>query len=679
MMQNLAGFSGTVVPVNPKHAMVCGRPACRSIGEIGHPPDLAVIITPAPTVPGVMAECAAAGVRGAVVISAGFREAGPEGADLERRTLESARRGGIRVVGPNCLGIMIPGTGMNATFATALGRPGRVAFLSQSGALATAILDLSLRENVGFSAFVSVGSMMDVGWGDLIHHFGDDPETESIVMYMESVGDASGFLEAARVVAARKPIVVIKVGRTEAAARAAASHTGALTGSDAVLDAALRQVGVLRVDTIEELFDVAELLSKQPLPRGPRLGIVTNAGGPGALAVDALVASGGEVAALQAGTLGELDAVLPAHWSHGNPVDVLGDAPPERMARAASVVSGDPGVDGVLAIVTPQAMTCPAAMASGVIAATAGSGKPLLCSWMGGDSVRDARRALNAAGLPTYDYPDAAARAFVHMWERRRRLEWLAEWPTEAMAAAPGNDRAAEAREVTARAWAAGRPLLTEAESKRVLAAWGIPVVATLAASTEEEAVEMAGRLGFSVAVKLLSSQVAHKSDVGGVKLNLGDAGAVRGAWRAIEKAVQPGQFEGVSVQRMAPPGGWEVIAGATRDPQFGPVLLFGAGGTLVEVMNDRVLALPPLTPSLARRWIAHTRIHRALLGVRGRAPADLEALAGVLVRLGDLMLAHPEIAEIDINPLSASADGVVALDARIVLGEAGPRAAAGG
>jgi len=667
-MENLAGFSGSVIAVNPRHSVVGGRAAVPSIGQSGEPIDLAILITPAPTVPGLMAECAAAGVRGAVVISAGFREAGPDGVELERRTLEEARRGGIRVIGPNCLGLMVPGAGLNATFAPSLGRPGRVAFLSQSGALATAILDLSLRENVGFSAFVSVGSMVDVGWGDLIRHFGDDPTTESIVMYMESVGDARSFLESARAVAGRKPIVVIKVGRTEAAARAAASHTGALTGSDAVLDAALRQVGVLRVDTIEELFDVAELMSKQPLPCGPRLGIVTNAGGPGALAVDALVGHGGEVAVLNASTLTGLNAALPPHWSHGNPVDVLGDAPPERLAGAATLVANDPGVDGVLVIVTPQAMTRPSAMADEVMAALAGSVKPVLCSWMGGVSVRDARRSLNAAGLPTYDYPDAAARAFVHMWERRQRLDWLSEWSKVLEGAPKATARSSVAGDVIDRARAAGRLLLTEAESKELLKAWGIPVVETRRALTEEEAVHHAGELGYPVVVKLISLTITHKSDVGGVKLNLWDAAAVRDAWRSIAGAVAPADFAGVSVQPQVPMGGWEVIAGATRDPQFGPVLLFGAGGTLVEVMGDRVLALPPLTIPLAQRWIAGTRIHRALLGVRGRPPADVGAVAEAMVNFGNGILTHPEIAEADINPLLATAHGVIALDARVVL-----------
>jgi acetyltransferase len=677
VMDNLRDFPGPVHPVNPKYAEVCDRPAFASLAAIGAPVDLAVIITPAATVPGLVAECAAAGVKGVVIISAGFRETGAEGAERERRVLAEARRGGVRLIGPNCLGVMVPGTGLNATFATQMARPGRVAFLSQSGALCTAILDLSLRENVGFSAFVSVGSMLDIGWGDLIRHFGDDPRTASIVVYMESVGDAASFLAAAREVAARKPIVVIKVGRTPAAARAAASHTGAMTGSDAVLDAALRQVGVLRVDTIEELFDLAEILAKQPLPRGPRLGIVTNAGGPGALAVDALVGRGGEVAELGAGTLAQLDALLPAHWSHGDPVDVLGDADARRFAEAVRVVAADPAVDGLLAVLTPQAMTDPTAVAALVASLAGGLGKPLLCSWMGGASVRDGRRLLNASGIPTHDYPDEAARAFVLMWERRRRLEWLEE--TNRTASRQGETAPPPvALDIMARAAAAGRTLLSETESKAVLAAWGLPVVATFLAATEDEAVHHAETIGYPVVLKLHSLTISHKTDVGGVRLNLASGEAVRDAWRAVAAAVPPSDFAGVSVQRMIPPHGLELILGATTDPQFGPVLLFGAGGTLVEVMQDRALILPPLSRETAKRWMAGTRIYQALPGVRGRAAVDLDALADVLVRFGDFILGSPEVVEADLNPLIAAPDGIVALDARIVLRPPGVPAARG-
>ena len=668
VMENLRCFPGDIYPVNPRRAEVCGLPAWPSLRAIGRPVDLAVIITPAASVAGVMAECALAGVKAVVVISAGFKETGVAGEQMEREILAEARRAGIRLIGPNCLGVMVPSAGLNATFATRMAVPGRVAFLSQSGALGTAILDLSGTEGTGLSAFVSVGSMVDVGWGDLIRYFGDDPGTDSIVMYMESVGDATTFLAAAREVAVRKPMVVIKVGRTAAAARAAASHTGAMTGSDAVFEAAMRQAGVLRVETIEELFDMAEVLAKQPLPRGPRLGIVTNAGGPGALAVDALVARGGEVAVLSPETLARLDGVLPPHWSHGDPVDVLGDADAARFSQAVQWVAEDDGVDGVLVVLTPQSMTDPVAVATAVAAVGRVPGKPLLCSWMGGDAVRDGRRVLNDAGISTHDYPDAAARVFAAMWDRRCRLAWLEETAAGAAGAAGECEIPDEAQRVLREARADGRLLLTEVESKHILAAWGIPVVETVVAVTMSEAVAAAERLGYPVVLKLHSATITHKSDVGGVRLHLETAEAVRRAWGEVAAAVAPADFGGVSVQRMVASDGVELILGAVIDPQFGVVMLFGAGGTLVEVWQDRVLALPPLTRETARRWMAGPKIHRALLGIRGRPAADLEALTDVMVRLSAMMLAMPSLVEVDLNPVVATARGVVVLDARMVL-----------
>jgi acetyltransferase len=666
VMENLRSFAGPVWGVNPKYHSIADRPVVSSLAEIGQDVDLAIIITPSVTVPGLVRECVQAGVKGLIIISAGFREIGSRGIALEQEILAEARRNGIRIIGPNCLGLMVPGRGLNATFATQMASPGRVAFLSQSGALCTAILDWSLRERVGFSAFVSVGSMLDVGWADLIQHFGDDPHTDSIVIYMESIGDAQAFLSAAREVAQRKPIVVIKVGRTAAAAHAAASHTGAMTGSDAVLDAALRQNGVLRVDTIEELFDLSEILAKQPLPTGPRLAIVTNAGGPGALAVDALVGAGGTISELSLQTLEQLSADLPPHWSHGDPVDILGDADAARYASALQVVAKDPSVDGLLVILTPQAMTCPTEVAEEVAKTSSTLGKPVLASWMGGHGVREGRVLLNQHSIPTYDYPDQAARAFVLMWERSRRLEWLAETKLATQSRKPFVN--SEVMRVITDVRSQGRALLTEAEAKLILKASGIPVVETHIARTADEAAVIAIQIGFPVVVKLHSLTLTHKSDIGGVKLGLTDAEAVRKAWSDIADRVPIEAFDGVSVQRMVLKKGIELILGASTDPQFGPVLLFGSGGTLVEVYQDRALALPPLTLCAAKQWMAQTRIHRALLGVRGDAPVDLDALAAVLVRFADLIAGVPEIAEADINPLLATPEGVLALDARIVL-----------
>ena len=432
VLENLRhpSFQGKVYAVNSRHAEVCGLKAYPNIGDVPDHVDLAVVATPAITVPRIISECVDAGVKSAVVISAGFRERGAEGVELERQIQEQLHRGAMRLIGPNCLGIMNPTIGLNATFAKDAPRPGNVAFLSQSGALLTAILDWGQLEQVGFSAIVSTGSMLDVGWGDLIYHFGDDPNTQSILIYMESVGDARSFLSAAREVALRKPVIVIKAGRSEAASRAAASHTGALTGSDDVLDAAFRRCGILRVNAIADLFYMAEVLSKQPRPKGPRLTIVTNAGGPAVLATDALIANGGELAVPSEKTLQALSEFLPPHWSHNNPIDILGDADSERYAKALEIAANDPDSDGLLVILAPQGMTDPAAIAEALKPYAKSSGKPVLTSWMGGVSIASAVATLNAAGIPTFSYPDTAARAFTYMWRYSHNLRGLYETPS---------------------------------------------------------------------------------------------------------------------------------------------------------------------------------------------------------------------------------------------------------
>jgi acetyltransferase len=670
VVENLAGFSGELLLVNRRHSEVLGRPTLARIADLPPGTDLAIVVTPAPTVPEILRECTAAGIGAAVIISAGFKETGAEGQALEHELLAIARASGMRLIGPNCLGLMVPASGLNATFATAMARNGNIAFLSQSGALCTAILDWSFHAGLGFSAFVSVGSMLDVGWGDLLDHFADDPATSVIVLYMESVGDARSFLAAARRASARKPIVVLKAGRTEAAARAAASHTGALTGSDAVFDAALRRAGVLRVDSIAELFQTANLLATQPVPRGWRLAILTNAGGPGALAVDMLVRYGGMPAELAPVTLDALNAFLPAPWSHGNPVDILGDAGPERYARALEVLAADPGSDGLLVILTPQSMTDSLAVAGAVEQVAARLDKPLLASWMGGGGVEPARQRLVTAGIASYEYPDTAARIFARV---ASHLEWRRGLPDEARVSVGEAPDGARAEIVAARAQ--GRTLLTEDEAKRLLAACGLPVVPTRPAADADAAVREADALGYPVVLKLRSLTLTHKSDVGGVQLNLADADAVRRAFAEIQAAVTARagveHFAGVSVQPMVAADGWEIILGCSTDPQFGPVILFGAGGVLVHVLEDTALDLAPLTAEQARDLIGRTRIRRALAGARGQAPADLEALAALVAAFSAIPLQLPEIAEMDLNPLRVRADGCVVLDARVVLTKA--------
>jgi acetyltransferase len=672
----IPAFRGRIYPVNPKHTDVLGLRAYLKIGDVPEKVDLAVIITPAGTVPGVVGECVDAGVRAAVVISAGFKERGPEGVALELEIQKQLRRGTMRFLGPNCLGVMNPHAGFNATFAQDIARPGNVAFLSQSGALLTAILDWSFEEQVGFSAIVSTGSMLDVGWGDLIDYFGDDPATGSILVYMESVGDARSFLSAAREVALRKPIIVIKAGRTPAASKAASSHTGALTGSDEVFDAALRRCGVLRVSSVSDLFYMAEVLSKQPRPRGPKLMILTNAGGPGVLATDRLLSVGGELAPISDSTMASLNALLPAHWSHGNPIDILGDAGPERYSKALEIAAKDPNSDGLLVILAPQGMTDPAHVAESLKAHASVHGKPVLASWMGGKSVAEGVAILNAANIPTFSYPDTAARAFTYMWKYTYNLRGLYETPVLSDAEDSLGEARSQVKSFLEGIRAAGRTMLTEAESKHVVALYGIMTVETRLASNESKAAECAEAIGFPVALKLNSETITHKSDVGGVKLNLQSREAVAQAYREIEMSVREKagaeHFLGVTVQPMAKLDGYELILGSSVDPQFGPVILFGSGGQMVEVYGDRALALPPLNSTLAVRLMEQTRIYRALQGARGRAAVDMAALERALIRFSRLVVEQRWIKEVDINPMVASPERVIALDARIVLQDLG-------
>jgi len=671
LMRNLLAtpFGGTVYPVNPKRSSVLGVRAYPSIAGVPDTVDLAIIVTPAPTVPSLIQECGEAGVRGVIIISAGFKEIGEEGRALEREIEEALDTYDMRVIGPNCLGIMRPGAGLNATFAGSMAQPGSVALLSQSGAMLTSILDWSREENVGFSTFASVGSMLDVDWGDLIGYLGDDPRTKSILVYMESIGDARSFISAAREVALQKPIIVIKAGRTAEAAQAATSHTGALAGSDEVLSAAFRRTGVLRVDTIADLFHVAEVLAKQPRPSGPNLTILTNAGGPGVLATDALIQGGGKLTALSAETLRAFDEVLPPTWSKANPVDLIGDATAQRYADALRVAGDDEESDGMLVVLSPQDMTDATRTAEELRPYAEQHDKPVLASWMGGAEVAAGTRILNDAGIPTFEYPDKAAKIFNYMWRYNYNLQALYETPRDA---GNGQQRRDDVNALLTKARSESRTLLTEAESKEVLALHGIPTVTTTVATTPEAAVEAAHDIGYPVVVKLHSRTVTHKTDVGGVKLNLPSAEAVRAAFEDIatrmEEAGKRDGFDGVTVQPMISVDGYELIVGSSLDEQFGPVLLFGSGGSLVEVYRDRALGLPPLNTTLARRMIEQTRIHEALKGVRGRAPVDMDALTQVMVRFSQLVVAHPMIKEMDINPLVASGDEIIALDARVVL-----------
>ncbi|MBD2461461.1 bifunctional acetate--CoA ligase family protein/GNAT family N-acetyltransferase [Oscillatoria sp. FACHB-1407] len=679
-----SSFGGTIFPVNPQRNSVLGIKAYPSIADVPDPVDLAVIVTPAKTVPDIIRQCADVGVKGAIVLSAGFKETGAAGIELEQQLLDHVRRSKMRLIGPNCLGVMNPISGLNATFASKMARPGNVGFISQSGALCTAILDWSFQENVGFSSFISIGSMLDVDWGDLIYYLGDDPNTQSIVLYMESIGNARSFLSAAREVALTKPIIVIKAGRTEAAAKAAASHTGALTGSEAVLEAAFRRCGVLSVNRISDLFDMAEVLAKQPRPKGPRLTLITNAGGPGVLATDALIATGGELADLTEEAKTSLNSFLPTHWSHNNPVDILGDADATRYAKTLEVLAQDSNSDGVLVILTPQAVTEPVKTAELLKSYAKIAGKPILASWMGGSDIEHGEAILNSVSIPTYRYPDAAARVFSLMWRSSYNLQGIYETPVLPADADFTPDRTL-VRQIIDTAHREDRTILTEYESKQLLMAYGIPTVETYIAASEAEALQQAEAIGYPVVLKLYSKTITHKTDVGGVQLNLKDAEAVRQAYRAIASTVAERagaeHFDGVTVQPMLKLDGYEIIIGSNLDPQFGPVLLFGSGGQLVEVFQDSAIALPPLNTTLARRLMEQTQIYKALKGVRGRSAVDLPGLEQLLVRFSQLIVEQRWIQEIDINPLlvkpldSGSSQPLTALDARVVIHPKGTHA----
>ena len=673
VMRNLreGGFAGPVWPVNPKRPTVAGLQAWPDVPTLPGVPELAVICTPASTVPGLIEQLGRKGTRAAVVLSAGLKAAAGGGGSttLEQAMLAAARPHLLRILGPNCVGMLVPGQRLNASFAHASARPGALAFVSQSGALATAMLDWANARSIGFSHFISLGDSADVDFGDVLDYLGSDASTRAILMYMESVSSARKFMSAARAAARNKPVIVVKAGRAPEGAKAAASHTGALAGSDAVIDAAIRRAGMLRVDTLADLFDAAETLARAKPLRGHRLGIVTNGGGAGVLAADALALGGGTLAALDAATLQRLDERLPPTWSHGNPVDIIGDAPGERYVDALNAMQEAAGVDALLFMHAPTAVVPSADIAQACLPLLTASARPVLTCWLGGQMVEPARRACEAAGIPTYDTPERAVAAFLQMVEYRRNQDALMQTPPSAPERYTP-DRGA-ARAVIDAALASGRELLTEPEAKALLAAYGIPVVETRTARGVDAAVAAAGEVGFPAVVKILSRDISHKSDVGGVALDLKNAAEVRLAVETMERRVRElrpdAHLDGYTVQRMVVrPRAHELIAGVATDPVFGPALLFGRGGTAVEVVQDRAMALPPLNLALAADLVSRTRVSKLLAGYRDRAPVDHEALYLALTQLSQLVCDLPQVVELDINPLLADEQGVLALDARV-------------
>ncbi len=670
LMENLVHkeFAGKVFPINPNHREVMGMACRKSVTELDDAADLAVIAVPIAAVPKIIRECARSGVKGAIVVSAGGGEAGEEGREIEEQIKQEAAAGPVRLLGPNCLGFIRPEKHLNASFAPQIPLAGNLAFISQSGAIGTAILDYSIRERFGFSHFISVGAMADIDFADLIDYLGRHPRVESILLYIESLGRIRPFMSAARAVARIKPIVALKSGRTDAGARAAASHTGAMAGEDTFYEAAFDRAGIVRVEAIGELFDCAELMAKQPRPAGAKLGIITNAGGAGVMAADALARLGGEPAQLGDETLRRLDQELPEYWSRANPIDILGDATPERYVRTVEHCKQAAEFDGLLIILTPQAMTDPTGTARELADSLDGKSVPVFAAWMGGSGVAEGLRILNQADVPTYETPEQAVRAYMYQRAYSLKLEALHEIPPR-FPRQLSFDRDAAARIVSKRLRQTnGR--LTEATSKRLLAAYGIPVSRTETAGSPEGAVEQASKIGYPVVMKISSTVVTHKSEAGGVRLDLRTAEEVRSAWDDIMAAARSREVQAqeVTLQPMIDRPDFEILIGAKRDAIFGPLILFGTGGIFTEVLKDVAFALPPLNRLLAERLMQRVRIYTLLKGYRSVPPADLASLEEIILRLSQLVVDFPEIAELDMNPVIVKDGRPLAADARVIL-----------
>ncbi len=682
--RNLAagGLRGSLYAVNPKHRTIFGQPAFGRLSELPEPPDLAVIATPARTVPGIIADAGASGVKAAVILSSGFAESGPEGRALQERVLAEAKSAGVRLLGPNCIGLMRTDCGLNATFAATPALPGNLALVSQSGAICGAILDWAHRAQVGFTSVVSLGGAIDVDFGEILAFLVADERTDAILMYVEGIRDARRFLSALRVAARVKPVIALKVGRYASGSRAATSHTGAMVGSDAVFEAALRRAGTVRVKTYTQLFAAARVLATDRFPGGERLAILTNGGGPGVMAADSAAENAVPLAALSSETISRLDKELPPQWSRGNPIDIIGDAPPERFAAATRAALADPGVDALLAMYSPVAMTAPEDAARAVAEAAAPSRKPVLAAWLGDIGPSASRACLESNGIPNFYTPENAVEAFSFLCAYRRNQAQLMQVPAASTddGEQPRPDLAA-ATALRERAAAQGRTLLTEHEAKSLLAAFHLPVPRSVVVSSRDQAVAAAIEIGFPVVIKVHSPDITHKSDVGGVRLNLQNADMVASAFDDMMRhvrALRPqARIEGAVVQPMLRfADAREVLVGVASDAVFGPVVSFGAGGVAVEAVGDTAIALPPLNGALARELMARTRVHRLLTGYRNVPPADLEALVSIVVGVSRMVCALPWLKEMDLNPVLAHPGGAVIADARVVVDAAQPAVA---
>lgn len=666
-----AGFAGPVIPINPRHHKVQGVPAYPSLDKVGQTIDLAVICTPPATVPDIVESCGKLGVKGAIILTAGFSEGGVEGKALEKQLLETAARHELRFIGPNCLGVMRPSIGFNATFNRGMAKPGHLALVSQSGALCTAILDWAQVSDVGFSSVISMGASADVDFGEILDFLVNDPQTESILLYIEGIRNARSFMSALRAAARVKPVIAVKVGRHAAGMKAAQSHTGALVGGDDVFDAALRRAGVVRVQSVTQLFALAKAMSSRYRKCGNRLAIVTNAGGPGVIATDRAADLGLALAELNTDTMTDLNAVLPPTWSHGNPVDIIGDATAERYEAAITACMKDDGVDGVLAILTPQAMTNPTEVAQKVIALANSYSKPLLACWMGQAQVAQARQMFADAKIPHYSAPELAVETFSFIADFYHNQQMLLQTP-EPLSHHEDPD-VEGARMLIEGVLSEHRTVLSEMESKALLSAFHIPVAQTMVAHSPNEALLIAQQLGYPVVMKINSPDITHKSDVGGVRLNIANAQVLRSAYHEIIEQVKmkrpEARIEGISIQPMVVKRhGRELMIGIVADPVFGPVITFGAGGTAVEVLADRAVALPPLNQHLVENLIAGTRVSRMLKAFRNMPPANMEALETLLLRVSEMVCELPWIKEMDINPLIVDENGALAADARVIV-----------
>ena len=671
ILENLLRSKGRrIFPVNPHTSKVLDVESYPAIAGVPEHVDLAVVATPARSVPGVVEECGQAGVEGVVIISAGFKEIGEEGTLLESEIDGLRKKYGMRIMGPNCLGFVRPVRGLNATFLRGNPPPGNIAFISQSGALGSAILDWAVGAGIGFSMFASLGSMIDVDFGDMIDFLGDDEATRSILIYMEGVGNARKFMSAARAFARRKPIIILKPGRFVESARAAHSHTGAMAGDDAVYEAAFRRAGAVRVGEIAELFNAAQVLDSKRLPAGPRLAIVTSAGGPGVMATDALIHLGGELAELSDESMKQLNTLLPPYWSKANPIDVLGDATVERFTKALAICLGDPMVDGVLVIYVPLD-SAPSAQVAQVVADNAkNTSKPVIASWMGARDVEEGKRIFVENSIPHYDTPEEAVRTYLNMCKYKRHLDELYETPDELPTQqAPAKERLKELLKMVLKE---GRTLLSEEESKDFLMTYDIPVTPAQLACDSEAAKSMAEKVGYPVVIKVVSPDISHKSDVGGVIMGIDSSAALKEAYeklmQRVKKRAPAAAIMGIAVEKMITDVDYELILGAKKDKDFGSVILFGMGGTTAEFIKDFSIGLPPLNRTLAKMLIQDTKVYKMLQGFRGKPPADFEGIEEIIINFSNLIVDFPEISEIDINPLAISNGKASALDARIII-----------